>query len=205
VKRFVYLQTALTYGAKPRQQPIRLDHPRYPDCSYAISKTAAEEYLEMSGLDYVTFRLANVIGPRNLSGPLPAFFKRLVAGQPCTVFRTRRDFVFVGDFAQLVVKALGGHGPKGTYHASTGGDYAIEELYTEVARALGIDKKAEIKDLAPDDAPTILLDPTKTTELFGWKATTPLRDTVTRAVAWYKENGVAHVHTHLKLEAPKVK
>ena len=41
-----------------------------------ISKTAAEDYLEISGLDYVTFRLANVIGPRNVSGPLPIFFQR---------------------------------------------------------------------------------------------------------------------------------
>ena len=48
--------------------------------SYAISKTAAEDYLEISGLDYVTFRLANVVGPRNVSGPLPIFFQRLMDG-----------------------------------------------------------------------------------------------------------------------------
>ena len=36
-----------------------------------------EDYLEISGLDYVSFRLANVIGPRNLAGALPTFYKRL--------------------------------------------------------------------------------------------------------------------------------
>ena len=36
---------------------------------------ALEFYLELSGLDYVTFRLANVIGPRNVAGPLPIFFR----------------------------------------------------------------------------------------------------------------------------------
>ena len=41
VKRFVYFQTALCYGLKPMQQPIRLDHPRLPGgSSYAITKTA---------------------------------------------------------------------------------------------------------------------------------------------------------------------
>ena len=63
VGRFIYFQTALCYGLKPLQQPIRLDHPKNPaNSSYAISKTAAEDYLEISGLDYVTFRLANVSG-----------------------------------------------------------------------------------------------------------------------------------------------
>ncbi|MGD1879777.1 MAG: NAD-dependent epimerase/dehydratase family protein [Kiloniellaceae bacterium] len=78
VGRFVYFQTALCYGVKPLQNPIRLDHPRDPaNSSYAISKSAAEDYLTISGLDYVTFRLANVVGPRNVSGPLPIFFQRL--------------------------------------------------------------------------------------------------------------------------------
>ena len=33
VKRFIYFQTALCYGLKPNQQPIRLDHPRNPGSS----------------------------------------------------------------------------------------------------------------------------------------------------------------------------
>ena len=45
VKRFVYFQTALCYGLRPHQQPIRLDHPRFPSSSsYAISKTSNEFY-----------------------------------------------------------------------------------------------------------------------------------------------------------------
>ena len=35
----------------------------------AISKTAGEHYVQFSGVDWVTFRLANVIGERNVSGP----------------------------------------------------------------------------------------------------------------------------------------
>ena len=41
VKRIVYFQTALCYGNAPREQPVTLAHPRYPDCSYAISKTTS--------------------------------------------------------------------------------------------------------------------------------------------------------------------
>lgn len=62
VGRFIYFQTALCYGVKPLQQPIRLDHPKFPaNSSYAITKTANENFIEISGLDFVTFRLANVV------------------------------------------------------------------------------------------------------------------------------------------------
>src|SRR6185295_16886146 len=36
-KRFIYFQTALCYGVKPQQSPVRLDHPKNPaNSSYAI-------------------------------------------------------------------------------------------------------------------------------------------------------------------------
>jgi UDP-glucose 4-epimerase len=72
VRRLIYLQTALCYGLHPLEQPITLDHPLRPGASsYAISKTAGEHYVALSGLDWVSFRLANANGPRNNSGPLP--------------------------------------------------------------------------------------------------------------------------------------
>ncbi len=78
----IYFQTALCYGTNPREQPITLDHPIDPvNSSYAISKTAGEHYIQYSGVDWITFRLANVIGPRNVSGPLPIFFDRLSQGK----------------------------------------------------------------------------------------------------------------------------
>ena len=82
VGRFIYFQTALCYGVFPKEQPVTLDHPINPDnSSYSITKTTTEQFLRLSGLDHVTFRLANVIGPRNVSGPLPIFFQRLSEGK----------------------------------------------------------------------------------------------------------------------------
>src|SRR5262249_14444502 len=98
VQRLVYFQTALGYGLRPREQPISLSHPLRPEgSSYAISKTAGEQYIAMSSLDWISLRLANVYGPRNVSGPLPTFYRRLTAGQPCFVVDTRRDFIYVED------------------------------------------------------------------------------------------------------------
>lgn len=203
VGRFIYFQTALCYGVRPSQQPIPLDHPRNPaNSSYAISKTAAEEYLEISGLDYVTFRLANVVGPRNVSGPLPIFFQRLSEGKRCFVTRARRDFVFVKDLARTVLRAADGAG-RGTYHFSSGKDIAIQDLYDSVVASMELREYPvpEVRELGPDDAPTILLDPSRTFKDFGAIRFTSLGDTVAAAVEYYRKYGVHGGYTHLRHDA----
>ncbi len=200
VRRFIYFQTALCYGVKPLEQPITLDHPLNPDhSSYAITKTNTEQFLRLSGLDYLTFRLANVIGPRCVSGPLPIFFERLTSGKPCFVTRARRDFVYVGDLAKQVVRAIDGVG-RGVYHFSSGQDIAILDLYNAMVEALGLDQypQPEIRELAPDDAPSILLDPSRTWADFGPMSFTPLSELCRQAVAYYRGYGVRGEYTHLK-------
>jgi UDP-glucose 4-epimerase len=201
VKRLIYFQTSLCYGVKPLEQPITLNHPIRPgDSSYAISKTAAEQYIALSGIDFISFRLANAYGPRNLSGPLPTFYHRLTNDLKCFVMNTRRDFIYVEDLVDLVLMALDRKGAKGYYHASSGSDYAIKELFDETVRALGITLKEEVqvRERNPDDAYTILLDPTKTVQDFGWKPGTGLKEGVTRAIEYYEKYGITQTYTHLK-------
>lgn len=202
VKRFVYFQTALCYGLKPQEQPITLNHPRKPEgSSYAISKTANELYIELSGIDFVTFRLANVVGPRNVAGPLPIFYQRLKDGKNCFITESRRDFVFVKDLARTVVKACDGKG-HGAYHFSSGTDVAITELYDAVVKAMGLESYPEpdVRPLAPDDVFSILLDPSRTFADFGQIEFTPIETTVTEAISYYQQHGTLGEYTHLRIE-----
>lgn len=205
VQRLIYFQTALCYGLHPVEQPITLNHPLFSGgfpggSSYAISKTAAEQYLELSGAELISFRLANAYGPRNLSGPLPTFYHRLTNGLPCFVMDTRRDFIFVDDLIEVVVKALNGMGSQGYYHISSGTDYSIKELFDGTVKALGIqlDEEVEVRPRSEDDVFTILIDPSKTNQDFDWQASTPLEDGIKAAIEWYKEHGITQTFTHLK-------
>jgi len=201
VKRLVYFQTALCYGLHPVEQPITLNHPLRPfESSYAISKTAGENYVFLSGLDAVSFRLANAYGPRNVSGPLPTFFHRLTNNKACFVMDTRRDFIYVQDLIDVVIKAIDGQGTRGAYHVSSGSDYAIKELYdaTLLAMAIQPEQDVEVRPRNPDDAFTILLDPSKTNQDFNWKITTPLEKGVKDSIEWYKTHDLVETYTHLK-------
>jgi len=200
VKRFIYFQTALCYGVKPLEQPITLSHPINPDnSSYSITKTTTEEFLRLSGIEYVTFRLANVIGPRCVSGPLPIFFQRLTGGKQCFVTKARRDFVFNADLARQVIRAIDGIG-SGAYHFSSGKDIAILDLYNAMVEALGMKPypQPEVRELSPDDAPSILLDPSRTFKDFGEMKFTPLSELCSKSVEYYRTFGVQGGYTHLK-------
>jgi UDP-glucose 4-epimerase len=202
VGRLIYFQTALCYGTKPQESPITLNHPINPvNSSYAISKTAGEHYIQFSGVDWVTFRLANVIGPRNVSGPLPIFYRRLSEGKKCFVTPARRDFCFAEDLARVVVQAVNGRG-RGTYHFSSGKDVSIRELYDAVVRAMKLNDHPEPEDkpLGPDDAASILLDPSRTFADFRDLHFTPLDEIARSAVEHWKTHGVEGGYTHLKLD-----
>jgi len=201
-KRLIYFQTALCYGLHPDEQPITLEHELRPrESSYAISKTAGEHYVALSGVEFQSFRLANAYGPRNLSGPLPTFYQRLKAGKPCFVMDTRRDFIYVQDLVDVVERAIDGKGEAGYYHISSGGDFSIQELFDAVIKAMDIqlDEPVEVRPRGPDDAFTILLDPSKTEQHFDWKTKTSLVDGVDAAVKYYEEFGIEETFTHLRM------
>ena len=202
VGRLIYFQTALCYGLRPVEQPITLGHPIRPEgSSYAISKTAGEQYIQLSGLDWISFRLANAYGPRNLSGPLPTFYHRLTNDKPCFVMDTRRDFIFVDDLVEAVLLALHGRGETGAYHISSGTDVSIKDLFNATLKALGLrlDHEVEVRPRNPDDAYTILLDPSKTHHDFRWQASTPLEVGVAAAIEWYRRFGIHQTYTHLRI------
>lgn len=207
VQRLIYFQTALCYGTQPEQSPITLDHPIRPvNSSYAISKTAGEHYVQFSGIDWVTFRLANVIGERNVSGPLPIFYARLSEGKKCFVTEARRDFCYAGDLAKVVVRAADGTG-HGTYHFSSGKDVAIKELYDSVVKAMKLNHypEPEVRPLGADDAASILLDPSRLFADYGDVTFTSLDDIARVSVERWAHAGVVGGYTHLKEARGEIK
>ena len=109
--------------------------------------------------------------------------------------------MFVDDLAQIVLRASDGVG-SGTYHFSSGRDVAIKDLYDAVVRAMKLNEypQPEIRPLAADDAPTILLDPARTVRDFGEMTFAPLDEIVEKTVSYYRNRGVHGGYTHLRTE-----
>jgi nucleoside-diphosphate-sugar epimerase len=198
VKRFVNFQTALCYG-RPDTVPIPVEHPTRPITSYGISKTAGEQYVVLSGLPYVSLRLANIAGPRLAIGPIPTFYKRLKAGQKCFCTDAVRDFLDMEDFFALMDIVLRDDAPTGVFNVSTGVGASIKDVFDAVAAYLGVTPKEPVPVVPPgaDDVPAVVLDPSRTLAVLGWEAEIGFADTIRRMLQWYDAHGVSEIYSHL--------
>jgi len=181
-----------------------------PISSYAISKIAGQQYIEQSGVDAITFRLANIYGPRNLSGPIPTFFRRITNGEPCTIVNTERDTVYIDDLVNLVGKAMDGtvwskdvtnarvaFTSMKVYDVCSGNHYPILRYFEAVRMAMNSNAVVNHADAEANDVKNMELDPAAAAFDFNWLATTDLQDGVAKAVAWYQEHGVTQTFSHL--------
>lgn len=198
VERVVYLQTALCYG-RPQSVPVPVDHPLAPFTSYGISKVAGESYLLLSGVPAVSLRLANVTGPRLAIGPIPTFYKRLQAGQPCFCSDTVRDFLDMEDFVAVMERVMEAPA-SGVFNVSTGEGHAIKDIFDLVVQHLGVSLAAPVPVVPPgtDDVPAVVLDPSKTIHELGWQPRHDFATTIRRMLAWYDAHGVTDVYSHLQ-------
>ena len=180
--------------------PIPIEHPCAPFTSYGVSKTAGEAVVAASALRWVSLRLANVTGPRLAIGPIPTFYKKLKAGEPCTVSTAIRDFVDMGDFLSLMDCILTTT-ETGTFNVSTGEGHSIEEIFLLVAKHLGNPgaQPAAVVEPGEDDVAAMVLDPSQTERTFGWRATSNFEQTITRMLVWYDQHGVTDIYSHLKV------
>lgn len=199
VSRLVNFQTALCYGT-PREVPIPVDHPTAPITSYGITKTAGEAFVLSCRVPTVSLRIANVVAPRLAIGPIPAFYKRLKAGDPCTVTESVRDFLDVRDFLRCLGTVIERRDVTGVLNVSSGVGHSISDIFDRVAAHLGMHGRIPDATVPPaaDDIPVVVLDPARTTDVLGWRAEVGFDDTVGGMLEWYDLHGVTDVYSHLR-------
>lgn len=143
-----HFSTSEVYGSSV-YEPMDEAHPRNPTTAYAAGKAAAdlavESYVRMFGLDAYIVRPFNNYGPRqNSKGPLagimPITITRILAGTPPEIHgdgRQTRDFIFVHDTVDAVVK-LHQILPAGdSVNISTDNQISVEDLIHRIAQEMG--------------------------------------------------------------------
>lgn len=153
VKRFIYACSAAVYG-DTEAVPVPEGTIPKPLSPYAIDKLSGEHYLlhyyRAYGLAVTSFRFFNIYGPRQdpsspYSGVISIFVERLKRNLPVTVFgdgAQTRDFVYVADLADLLVRAShGAEGNGGVFNVGTGKRHSLLQLLENLEKISG--KKIE--------------------------------------------------------------
>ena len=185
VRRVVYTSTGGAGYGDTDVLPTPEDHPTRPASPYGVTKIAAERYLDcwsaLASVPCLTLRLANVYGPRQNphgeAGVVAIFGDRLLRGQPCVINgdgEQTRDYVYVGDVADAVARAIARPEAVGIANIGTAVETSVNILYARLTRAAGIDRPARHGPGLPGEQRRSVLDPARAKSLLGWTPLTGL-------------------------------
>jgi UDP-glucuronate 4-epimerase len=193
--RFVYASSSSVYGDRA-DAPFRESDPvDLPISPYAATKKACEllafTFHHLHAIPVTGLRFFTAYGPRNRPDLAVAKFTRLIErGEPVPVFgdgKSRRDYTFVGDIVDGVVRALDRCKSHQLYNLGNSDPVELNDLVDTIAKALG--KKPTIQHLPeqPGDVRQTWADISRAAVELGYSPQTPIADGIARYVAWYRQ------------------
>ena len=211
VEHLVYASTSSVYGANTKMPFSVHQNVDHPLSFYAATKKAnelmAHTYAYLYALPVTGLRFFTVYGPWGRPDmALFLFTKNILAGKPIDVFNYgnhRRDFTFVDDIAQGVVRAAdrvatanaawdGNEPDPGTSKApyrlyNIGNNQPVELMrYIEcIEQCLGRKAQKNLLPLQPGDVPDTFADIDDLVRDVGYRPATPVEVGVERFVRWY--------------------
>lgn len=191
----LFSSSAAVYGDN-LHIPLKETERLVPTSPYGITKMATEHYLrvyhELYGMDATVFRFANVYGERQgekgEGGVVSIFCKLLSQRQGITVFgdgNQTRDFVYAGDIAQAIIRAL----PLKGYHTmnvSTGQETSINDLIRSFEKAVGYTVPVQYTAPRTGDILRSVLSNEALKRDLGFVPAMDLEEGIRRTYDWYR-------------------
>lgn len=191
----LFSSSAAVYGDN-LHIPLKETERLVPTSPYGITKMTTEHYLrvyhELYGMDATVFRFANVYGERQgekgEGGVVSIFCKLLSQHQGITVFgdgHQTRDFVYAGDIAQAIIRAL----PLKGYHTmnvSTGQETSLNDLIRSFEKAVGYTVPVQYTAPRTGDILRSVLSNEALKRDLGFVPEMDLEEGIRRTYDWYR-------------------
>jgi UDP-glucose 4-epimerase len=149
VKRVILTSSGAVYGGQPAQPIAETVTPR-PESPYAVSKLAAEGYVQALGtlnqIETVILRIFNAYGPGQAIPPshppvIPKLVKQTLGGGSLVLYgqgTQTRDFVYISDVVQALMAAAWARGVNGSViNVGSGHEISINELADTIEQVTG--------------------------------------------------------------------
>ncbi len=195
--KFVHFSSGGTVYGEPTDLPASETTPLRPLSPYAASKLTVETYLpiyeRLCGLEHTVIRLGNVYGPRQdphgEAGVVAIFAKAMLGGMPLTIFgdgNDERDFIYVGDVVEAVVKIADSSLP-GPFNIATGIGTSPNQIFELIAGLCDHGEDPVYGPPRPGDVDRIFLDVTKAKTELGWLPQVSFKDGLRVTVDWFRQ------------------
>jgi len=202
-RKLVAASTAEVYGLQ-ENKPLKETLPLCPSSPYAVSKAAADLYLQMM---FNTFDLhGSIMRPANSYGRkfdtsfvIEYLVTQMLKGETVYVGApdSVRDYMYVDDHVNAYLLAIGNEKADGEiFNVGTGVGLSNRELAELIAKKIKFDmKKIKLGTYPPgypfrplaSDQPYIVLDSAKIRKTLHWSATVSLDEGTDKVIAYFKK------------------
>ena len=176
--------SSYVYG-KPKYNPIDEKHPVDMENPYMASKIAGElacqQFSNLFGYPLVILRAFNIYGNHNNPGRLISDLLMCMRnGDPLSINdpSPSRDYIFIRDFSDLILKIVSKNPPKtGIFNVGSGVSHRNLEVAEIIRELIAERRPVDIKfHPRPNEIPECIADITAVCEAFDWSPRYSLKD-----------------------------
>ncbi len=183
-------------------------YPEETNAPYGVAKRALsvmlDAYRAQYGFNGIYLIPANLYGPGDNFDPatshvIPGLISKLCeavdkptetvtcwgSGQPS------REFLYVDDAAEAVVKATEIHNDSQPINLGSGREITIEDLAALIARLTGFTGRILWDKSRPDGQPRRRLDTTRANSILSWRAGVELDEGIRRTIDWWRAGSLS--------------
>jgi UDP-glucose 4-epimerase len=207
VRKVVYAASSSAYGDTEELPKVEIMSPN-PKSPYAAQKLMGEYYCSAFsscyGLDATSLRFFNVYGPRQdpgspYSGVISVFMTSVLERTSPTIHGDggqTRDFTFIEDVVDLVIKASKAPGVAGrVFNAGNGNRYSLNEIWNLLQKIEGVEIPAVYGPSRAGDVRDSQADTTSAVRELGHAPRFSIEEGLRRTLEWYREGLVSAVRT----------
>lgn len=197
-KTLVHFSTSEVYGTAV-YEPMDEQHPIKPTTTYAAGKAAADiainSWVNMFDIDAFIIRPFNNYGPRQnhkgyLAGIIPITAWRIINGIPPEIHGTgsqTRDFIYVEDTVDAVVKLYPLLKPAESVNISTDGQISMKEVIDKIAKLMEYQGEILNKPARDADVEAHNASNAKVKSMIDYQLTT-FEQGLATTIKWYQDN-----------------
>ncbi len=180
-------------------------YPEETNAPYGLAKkmllVQAQAYRQQYGFNVIYPLPVNLYGPRDnfnleTSHVIPALIRKCVEAQVQGKNQIilwgdgtpTREFIYVEDAAEGLLLATERYNGSEPFNLGSGQEISIKDLAILIARLTGFEGEIIWDTSKPNGQPRRALDTTRAEKFFGFRASMPFEEGLTRTIEWYRNH-----------------